>query len=477
MQGMLDYQAQAGLPRRGPLAELVFLAAPTVVQMSSYTVMQFVDTWMLSKLGEAEAAAVGNAGMFAFTVISLGMGVLFMVNALVSQNYGRGDYAACGRYLWQGIWFSAGFSVLLLPAVGLARPMFLAFGHEARVAEMEGTYLRIVVSASVLKLAATAVGQFLLAVNRPGAVMVGAVCGVGCNILAAWVLIFGKWGMPSMSVEGSAHAMNIGLGVELAVLCVLALRPVVRRTFNVLDWRPRWTELKALLVFGVPSGLQIVFEVMAWSLFGALVIGHFGTQGMAANQFMLRYLITGFMPCFGISAAVTALVGRYVGMGRPDLAERRAHLGFVVAAAYTAACGVFFYTCRERLMRVFSDDPVVVEWGMKLLTVAAFYSFFDAMYIVYCGALRGASDTLAPAIATAVLVWSIMLGGGWLAAKHRPGWGVAGPWYVAIVYGISLGFYMLGRFVMGRWREGVGAAGAASKLSVASAKVPGLEPT
>src|SRR5687767_2923077 len=80
MQGTLDYEPQRDdAPRRRPLAELLYLAAPTVAQMSSYTVMQFADTWMLSKLGETEAAAAGNAGMFAFTVVSLGMGVLFMV--------------------------------------------------------------------------------------------------------------------------------------------------------------------------------------------------------------------------------------------------------------------------------------------------------------------------------------------------------------------------------------------------------------
>jgi MATE family multidrug resistance protein len=478
MQATLDHPSQPlEGPRRRPLAELLLLAGPTVAQMSSYTLMQFADTWMLSKLGEAEAAAVGNSGMFAFTVISLGMGVLFMVNALVSQSYGRRDYAECGRYLWQGVWFSAGFAVLLLPAILLARPMFAGFGHEERLAGFEASYFRIVVSASVVKLAATAVGQFMLAVNRPSAVLVAAVCGVAWNTLFDWLMIFGKWGFPAWGVAGAAHATNMGVTVELIVLCLFAAMPKVRRQFNVADWPLRWAEMRGLLVFGLPSGFQIVFEVLAWSLFGVWVIGHFDTQGMAANQFMLRYMITAFMPCFGISAAVTALVGRYVGMRRPDLAARRAHLGFAVAGVYTVLCGIFFYTCRGPLMRLFSDDPVVVEWGMELLTVAAFYCFFDAMYIVYCGALRGASDTLAPAVATAVLVWTIMLGGGWVVARYRPEWGVAGPWWVATVYGILLGLYMLGRFVMGRWKQGVEAEDAASKLDGASAKVPGLEPT
>ena len=44
----------------------------------------------------------------------------------------------------------------------------------------------------------------------------------------------------------------------------------------------------------------------------------FGTKGMAANHFVFRYMSVSFMPAFGISVAVTALVGRYIGRGQPD---------------------------------------------------------------------------------------------------------------------------------------------------------------
>src|SRR6059058_6308920 len=87
-----------------PLRELLALAAPTVAQMASYTVMQFIDTWLLShygnnKLTGLEPAAASNAGLFSFSIICLGFGPMFVVNTLVSQNYGRGDKPACGRYL------------------------------------------------------------------------------------------------------------------------------------------------------------------------------------------------------------------------------------------------------------------------------------------------------------------------------------------------------------------------------------------
>ena len=89
---------------RSPLVELLLFAGPTVAQMASYTVMQFIDTWMLAHVGPGvnEPTAGSNAGMLAFSVISLGMGVMWVVNTLVSQSFGRKGFRrlraiSCGR--------------------------------------------------------------------------------------------------------------------------------------------------------------------------------------------------------------------------------------------------------------------------------------------------------------------------------------------------------------------------------------------
>src|SRR6476661_8572268 len=115
----LSYESMHDAPRRGPLAELLGLALPTVAQMASYTVMQFIDTWMLAHVadGVTPPTAAANSGILAFSVISLGMGVLWVVNTLVSQSYGRKDSVECGRFLWQGVWFAVAFAVLLLPSL------------------------------------------------------------------------------------------------------------------------------------------------------------------------------------------------------------------------------------------------------------------------------------------------------------------------------------------------------------------------
>src|SRR5689334_10091242 len=127
-KNVLPYRAREAMPI-SPLRELLSLAGPTVLQMASYTLMQFIDTWLVSRLGYAEAAAVGMSGLLTFSLFCFGIGMLQLTNTLVSQSFGRGDYVSCGRFLWQGIWLGAAFSLVLVPLVPFGQRIFAAKGH------------------------------------------------------------------------------------------------------------------------------------------------------------------------------------------------------------------------------------------------------------------------------------------------------------------------------------------------------------
>ena len=52
------------------------------------------------------------------------------------------------------------------------------------------------------------------------------------------------------------------------------------------------------------------------------------------------------MSAVGLSVAVTSLVGKYVGAGRPDLAVSRTRLGLALAVGYMTVCTVTFSATR-----------------------------------------------------------------------------------------------------------------------------------
>jgi MATE family multidrug resistance protein len=443
--------AEATTHRR-PIVELLLLAAPTVAQMASYTFMQFTDRWMLAKVGDLQAAAAGTSGIAFFCFLGFGFGVLLVVNTLVSQSFGRNDLPSTGRYMWQGIWVGLAFGAVTLLLIPFAGGLFGLMGHEPRIARLEAQYMQIVAVGGPAKLVTLAMGQLLLGIHRPGITFVGTAIGVAANVFFNWLFIYGNWGLPAMGIAGAAWGTNAAVVCELVVMGLFIWRPSFGAMHAAFDWRPRWDMLRTLLRVGLPSGFQLVCDITAWMIFMNVIVGSFGTAALAANSFAFTYMHVCFMPAIGIGAAVTALVGKYIGMKRPDLSMRRAHLGFVVCAVYMVIVGIVLWVFRYWLMSIFTSDPEVQEIGATIMGFVALYQLFDAMFLVYVHALRGAGDTLVPAIVQAALVWSIVVGGGTILVIYAPRYGVVGPWTIATVFGAILGIYLLVRFHRGRWK-------------------------
>ena len=72
------------------LKEFLLIAAPVVATMTSYTLMQFVDKLMVSRISPDPiyVGAQGNGGLLSFVPIAIAMGLLTVINTYVSQNLG-----------------------------------------------------------------------------------------------------------------------------------------------------------------------------------------------------------------------------------------------------------------------------------------------------------------------------------------------------------------------------------------------------
>ena len=67
--------------------------------------------------------------------------------------------------------------------------------------------------------------------------------------------------------------------------------------------------------------------------------------------------------------------------------------------------------------------------------------------------MRGAGDTLVPGIATVVLSWVVIVGGGFAMIRLAPELESVGPWIAATAYILILGVFLAVRFERGGWRR------------------------
>ena len=438
---------------RADLRRLLSGSWPLVLINLAVTGMQFADSLMVAPLGEAALAAVFPAFMVYLIPVVFGHGMLGLVNTLTAQALGAGERSRCGRVAVQGLWLALGWGLLMLPLWFAAPLVFGWMGHAPEVQRLEIEYFRVLMFGAVPALMVAALSSFFTGLLRPAVLVFAAVAATGLNILFNWIFIYGNWGAPALGVAGAALGSVLATAVQaLCLLAIFWVRPL-REEFGTGAWKPDPVIFKQLVRTGAPAGLMPVFDLFTWGVVLVWMIGLFGTAHLAANTIVIRYLHLAFMPTFAFGATLTAMVGHSLGAGDPARAQRRAHVAFRVIAGYMGSVGLLFLLAREPLMRLFSSDPELIAAGAGFFVCAAIYQVFDAMYLTYSHALRGAGETVWPAAALLVLSCTVLVGGSWCLITFAPALQSLGPWIATTVYAACLGVAMAWRWRLGRWKQ------------------------
>ncbi len=440
-------------PSRSGVREILHLAVPIIASMASATVMGFVDTWMVAMVGTAEVAAAMPAGVIAYTLTALPLGITQCVNTFAAQALGRGSPGEGAAFTWQGIYLSLVVGIACFALWPVAPWFFSLFGHDPDIVVLEVIYFQIRLWGIGLSVAIGALSGFFYGIHRPKVPLVAMVVANIANVILNYILIFGRFGAPALGLAGAALATVLGFALQTALLFGEFLSQPCHREFVTRTvWQPAWLRMRQLLRIGGPAGLHAAIDVLSWGVLIILLVGRFGTEQLAASNIAIQYMTISFMPAFGLAQALTALVGRYIGEGRSDLAVRRVYEALFLSTCYMVLMSVLYAVFRGPLIAFFNTDPHVIQVGSAILLCAAAFEIFDGMGIVFAGALRGAGDTHWVAGITITLSLCVFapLSLGSVAFTNLES---LGPWLAGTVNVILLGLALWWRFAQGKWRD------------------------
>jgi len=435
------------------LAYMLRLSGPMTISTISFTIMQFVDRLMVSRLGKDALAAVLPAAFVNFIPSGFALGAITSLNTFVSQAFGRGHKHICSSYFWQIVYLGLLYSVLVVALMWPSAPyIFKAMGQPPAVLTQEVIYFRILLYAHILAVINWASNQFYMGIHRPVITMCASLCGQVVNVIANYVLIFGKFGLPRLEIAGAGWGTFIGIAVAAVVNLSIFLGPRINAQFHTRrSLQINLHRMADLLRVGLPAGFGLMVNVALWGVILSSLVGRFGRNALAATSAALSYTSLAVMPIVGISTALTAAVGKSIGSGRKTLAIRQTSICLRIAAIYMTVVGLVFLIFRNALMSFWSTDPAVIEAGSKILICAALYQAFHAARIIYAGALRGAGDTLWLAGVSATGALLVLGLGGTMMILLYPSLGALGPWLAATASIISVGLANRWRFKSNKW--------------------------
>ena len=188
-------------------AILLRLTGPLVLAQLAQTSMGFVDTVMAGRVGAVDLAAVAVGSSLFFPVYLFLVGLLTAVTPLVAQAHGRGEGLAVRHSIRQGMVIGLATGILLMPVLWVMAPFMAWMGVSPEVIPRTGRYL------FAISWALPVAGIFLALRNgadglgRPRFSMFAGFLGLLVNVIANYLLIYGKLGLPALG--GCQSALNI----------------------------------------------------------------------------------------------------------------------------------------------------------------------------------------------------------------------------------------------------------------------------
>ncbi len=436
---------------KGLRKEVLKLALPATGEQLLSMMVSIVDTMLVGHLGASALAAVSLATQWTFMAVTLFTAVSTGATALVARLVGGKDWDTANRTVRQ--------SVLVGLCIGLAttalaqlfaEPALAVLGAEPEVLALGVTYLRI--ASSVFALSAVMyVGNACLrgAGDTRTAMEVMAVVNV-LNVAVAWTAINGPFGLPRLGVAGSALGAAVGRAAGGLLVVGILLKGRSGLRLDLRHWRADFGIIRRVLRIGLPTGGEQLIMRLGMMAF-VRVVASLGTVAVAAHTVALRAESLSYMPGFGFAVAGTTLVGQGLGARDPRRAERSGYLTYQMAAALMAVMGLVFILFAQPLIRLFTDDPMVVQTAVTPLRIVGFIQPFLAGTMVFAGNLRGAGDTRFPMYVTGASVWSIRVPVASLLT-FALGMGLSGAWLGMCMDQMVRGAIFFLRFRGGRWK-------------------------
>ncbi|NEN24645.1 MATE family efflux transporter [Cryomorpha ignava] len=418
------------------------IALPVMIGQLGHTMVSVADSIMVGQLGTIELAAValGNS-LFAIFMV-FGIGITSGITPLVAKADGMKSKHLQGVLLRHGFWVNLVASIVLFAIISFLTPVLYLLDQDPGVVPLAQPYL-IILSGSIIPLMMfMTFKQFAEGLSDTKVAMVVI---VGCNLVNVglnYVFIFGKLGFEPMGLIGAGWATLIARILMFIVMWIYVRRANRFKMYNlrIRVTRFRKTVTMRLLQVGIPSGLQYIFEVSAFSL-AAIFAGMISATALAAHQIAINIASVSYMAVTGLGAAATVRIGNQAGQRDFLNLKLAASTIFKMGIAWMALTGLIILIFKNQLAGFYSTDPDVLALAGKMLIVVVIFQLSDGIQAVGLGALRGFTDVKIPTYITFAAYWLFTLPLAFYLSQYTV-LGAMGIWY-ALAAGLTVSAILL----------------------------------
>ena len=355
------------------------LAIPIIIQNLLSAAVNSSDVIMLNYVGQSAISAVSLAANYSNILFMVYYGLGTGASLLCAQYFGKKNMQAIHAVEGIALRFSLAISALVaLAAFTMPQRMLLLFTSDQELIAIGSSYIRIM-GITYLCWGVTEIYLAILrSIGRVTISMTLNMLAFGLNILLNAVFIFGLFGAPKLGVTGVAIATASSRLIQL-IACV-----IVSLLSKDVKLNPAYMFIrsKTLLNDFVHLSLPALGNDLSWSVafsMYSVILGHLGTEAVAANSLVTVVRNVGSVFCFAIASAGTILLGRVMGQGELEKSKSYASRMLKMTVVAGAVGGVIVLAVTPFVLRFASLNDTAMHYLEYMLLINSYYIMGSAV--------------------------------------------------------------------------------------------------
>ena len=399
-------------------SQILKLVVPIVIQNLLSAAVNSADVVMLNYVGQSSISAVSLAANYASVLFMVYYGLGTGATLLCAQYWGKKDLQAIRVVEGIALRFSLAIT-LVFSGCALFAPewMMKLFTNDTELIRIGAGYLRVM---SVTYLCWGFIEIYLAVLRSVGKVTIAMVLNVMAftlNIFLNAVFIFGLFGAPRLGATGVAIATAVSRIVEL-VGCILVSLLFSRDlklnpAYMFISNKPL---LKDFIRLSLPALANDVSWSVAFSMY-SVILGHLGSDAVAANSLVVVVRNFGTVLCFGTASAGGILLGNVMGEGDMERAKEYASKVMKLTIITGAIGGVLILIATPFVLHFADLTETAMHYLKYMLLINTYYVMGAAVNTtLIAGVFRAGGDTRFGLICDTIDMWCYAVPLGFIAA-------------------------------------------------------------
>ena len=443
---------QTDIDKMNTNRNLFFMSLPIFVELLLQLLVGNIDQMMVSRVSQQSVASIVNANQIMNLVIIVLSMASTAATVILSQYLGAEDKANSSRTCMVSILMITVVSLLstLLVFAGY-KPLYKALRVPEEIFDEASLYLLIVGACITVQGLYLIFSAIIRAFAMMKEVMIVSIVMNVMNIIGNAILINGWFGMPRLGAVGAAVSTDISKLVGLGLMILL----FVKRTNVKLGLRflkPFPVQImKKLCLLAVPSGVEsFSYNMSQMCILG--IVNSFGTMVTVTKGYCSIFANLAYVYAMAIASATQIVLGYLIGAKKIDLIQKRVNATQKVALAACVGLAVLLFLGSNYIFLIFTDDPVIIALGRRILFIEIFLEIGRAVNIVMTKCLIAVGDAVTPTVVGVSFQWGVAFVGAWVFGIIFD-WGLEGVWVAMAIDECLRGLIFAVHFKKERWKK------------------------